>query len=241
MADVEAGLDAPAQKPKSDLPVRIVSAVLMLAILAVALWYNDPYKTWLVVIVTLICFVEFVLLVVKATQNIPYRLAAILAGAVYIGWAAATMVNLQLQAFGAAIGAVVFTDVFAYFAGRGIGGPKLAPSISPSKTWAGLIGGMIGAALFMMCLGIVHFTVQGYTLGDMAEELQVEFGTVMAVGAGLAILAQMGDFFQSWLKRKAGVKDSSKLIPGHGGVFDRIDGLLPVSIVVGILSNMFAG
>jgi len=241
LADVEAGLDAPAQKPKSDLPVRIVSAVLMLAILAVALWYNDPYKTWLVVIVTLICFVEFVLLVVKATQNIPYRLAAILAGAVYIGWAAATMVNLQLQAFGAAIGAVVFTDVFAYFAGRGIGGPKLAPSISPSKTWAGLIGGMIGAALFMMCLGIVHFTVQGYTLGDMAEELQVEFGTVMAVGAGLAILAQMGDFFQSWLKRKAGVKDSSKLIPGHGGVFDRIDGLLPVSIVVGILSNMFAG
>ncbi|GAA4036051.1 phosphatidate cytidylyltransferase [Parerythrobacter jejuensis] len=235
MADVETIL-AP---KKSDLPVRIVSAVVMLAILGVALWLNNPVKMWLIVIVALVCFVEFVLLVTKATQNVPFRLAGILAGAVYIGLAGVTMVNLQLQAFGAAIGAVVFTDVFAYFTGRAIGGPKIAPSISPSKTWAGLIGGMIGAALFMVCLGIVHFSVQGYTLADMGAELPIEFGTIMLVGAGLAVVAQMGDFFESWLKRKADVKDSSKLIPGHGGVFDRIDGLLPVSIVVGTLANLF--
>lgn len=237
MADGEAV--APASK--SDLPVRIASAVVMLAVLAAALWYNDPYKMWLIVIVCLICFVEFVLLVVKATDNIPYRGAGIIAGAVYIGLAGITMVGLPLQAFGAAIGVVVFTDVFAYFAGRSIGGPKIAPSISPKKTWAGLIGGMIGAAIFMVGLGMVHFSVQGYTPGDMAAELHVEFGTIIAIGMGLAVLAQMGDFFESWLKRKAGAKDSSRLIPGHGGVFDRIDGLLPVSIVVGALANMFAG
>ncbi|ABC62852.1 phosphatidate cytidylyltransferase [Erythrobacter litoralis] len=225
----------------ADLPVRLASAVVLLAILGAALWFNDPYKMWLIVVVALICFVEFVLLVVKATDNMPYRGAGILAGAVYIGLAAITMIDLQLQAFGAAIGAVVFTDTFAYFFGRAIGGPKIAPSISPSKTWAGLFGGMIGAAIFMIGLGIVHFSVQGYTIGDMGAELQVEFGTIIAIGMALAVIAQMGDFFQSWLKRKAGVKDSSKLIPGHGGVFDRIDGLLPVSIVVGALANIFAG
>ena len=228
-------------KRNADLPVRFASAVVLLAIVAGALWLNDPYKMWLIVIVALICFVEFVLLVTKATANVPYRLAGILAGAVYIGLAAVTMVELPLQAFGAAIGAVVATDVFAYFFGRAIGGPKIAPSISPSKTWAGLVGGMIGAALFMLALGIVHFTVQGYSIGDMGAELQVEFGTIIAIGMGLAVIAQMGDFLESWLKRKAGVKDSSRLIPGHGGVFDRIDGLLPVSIVVGALANMFAG
>ncbi|WP_284125033.1 phosphatidate cytidylyltransferase [Parerythrobacter aestuarii] len=225
------------EKPKSDLPVRLASALVMLAILGVALWFNNPYKMWLIVIVASICFVEFVLLVTKATQNVPFRLAGILAGAVYIGLAGVTMVSLPLQAFGAAIGVVVFTDVFAYFAGRAIGGPKIAPKISPSKTWAGLIGGMIGAAIFVTGLAMVHFSIGGYTVGDMMAELQAEFAAIIGLGAGLAVLAQCGDFFESWLKRKAGVKDSSKIIPGHGGVFDRIDGLLPVSIVIGALAN----
>lgn len=244
MADVETvdtvdAVDEPAKaKGNPDLPVRVASAVVMLAIVAVALWFNDPYKMWLIAAVALACFVEFLLLVVKATQNIPYRLAGILVGAVYIGLAAAAMIQLPLQAFGAAIGIVVFTDTFAYFFGRAIGGPKIAQSISPSKTWAGLFGGMIGAALFVTGLAMVHFSIGGYAVADMASELQTEFSIIIATGAGLAVLAQCGDFFESWLKRKAGVKDSSKLIPGHGGIFDRIDGLLPVSIVVGYLASM---
>ncbi|MDC0886498.1 phosphatidate cytidylyltransferase [Altererythrobacter sp.] len=222
---------------KSDLPVRLASAIVMLAVLGAALWLNNPYKMWLVVLVSLVCFVEFVLLVAKATENIAFRLAAILAGAVYIGVAAGAMINLPLQAFGAAIGIVVFTDTFAYMFGRSIGGPKIAPSISPSKTWAGLIGGMIGAAIFVTGLAMVHFSIGGYSVGDMMAELQAEFATFAAIAAGLAVLAQCGDFFESWLKRKAGVKDSSRLIPGHGGVFDRIDGLIPVSIVIGVLAS----
>lgn len=230
--------DVVTDKPKSDLPVRVVSAIVMLAIVAVALWYNNPYKMWLIVAVSLVCFAEFVMLVTRATQNIPFRLAGILLGAVYIGLAAAAMIQLPLQAFGAAIGIVVFTDTFAYFFGRGIGGPKIAPSISPSKTWAGLMGGMIGAALFVTGLAMVHFSIAGYTVSDMMAELRTEFSIIIATGAGLAVLAQCGDFFESWLKRKAGVKDSSRIIPGHGGVFDRIDGLLPVSIVIGYLASM---
>jgi phosphatidate cytidylyltransferase len=105
------------------------------------------------------------------------------------------------------------TDIFAYFAGRAIGGPKLAPRISPNKTWAGLIGGMAGAAL---C---------GW-LAARFFELDAPFPWI---GAIMGAIAQAGDLYESWEKRRAGVKDSGTIIPGHGGVLDRLDGLLAVS------------
>lgn len=110
-------------------------------------------------------------------------------------------------------------DIFAYFAGRAIGGPKLAPSISPNKTWSGLIGGVIGSAIF------------GYLFAERFE--MPEF--FLYAGGPLAVLAQAGDLFESWLKRRAGVKDSGTLLPGHGGVLDRLDGLLVVSLATTFL------
>jgi phosphatidate cytidylyltransferase len=108
------------------------------------------------------------------------------------------------------------TDIGAYFAGRAVGGPKLAPRISPNKTWAGLIGGMIAAlivgALIAWRAGLPHL--------------------LYIAGGGLAIAAQAGDLFESWLKRRSGVKDSGRILPGHGGVLDRLDGVVPVSILV---------
>ena len=126
--------------------------------------------------------------------------------------------------------AVIATDVGAYFSGRTIGGPKIAPRISPSKTWAGLIGGafLSGAVL------AGTFLVQ---LNDDSYRVLALF--VFAIGAFLAVIAQAGDFFESWMKRRAGVKDSSHLIPGHGGVFDRVDGLLAVAFVLGVLQFGF--
>jgi phosphatidate cytidylyltransferase len=106
------------------------------------------------------------------------------------------------------------TDICAYFAGRRIGGPKLAPRISPKKTWAGLGGGMVGA--------LVVGAAAAY-----AFNLEMVF---LYLGAPMAVLAQLGDLYESWVKRRAGVKDSSNLIPGHGGVLDRLDGLLPVIV-----------
>ena len=103
------------------------------------------------------------------------------------------------------------TDIGAYFAGRSIGGPKLAPRISPGKTWAGLLGGMAGAAL---CAGL------------LALAFGAGFMLAASVGAGIAVVSQLGDLFESALKRRAGVKDSGHLIPGHGGLLDRIDGLV---------------
>lgn len=103
------------------------------------------------------------------------------------------------------------TDICAYFVGRTLQGPKLAPAISPGKTWSGLLGGMAGAALFG---------------GLLALAFGVGFWLPAALGLALAVVAQAGDLFESALKRRAGVKDSGHLIPGHGGILDRIDGLI---------------
>lgn len=109
-----------------------------------------------------------------------------------------------------ALGVVWATDIGAYFAGRAIGGPKIAPAISPSKTWAGLGGGI----LLSLCLGWALHRWAG-----LPASLALTSGV-------LAVAAQVGDFFESWLKRRAGVKDSGRLLPGHGGVLDRLDGVV---------------
>ena len=115
----------------------------------------------------------------------------------------------RLRAVAAAGG--LGTDICAYFVGRSIGGPKLAPRISPGKTWAGLLGGMGGAGL----IG-----------GLVALAGGAGFWLAAPVAIVLAVVAQVGDLFESLLKRAAGVKDSGHLIPGHGGLLDRIDGLV---------------
>jgi phosphatidate cytidylyltransferase len=148
-------------------------------------------------------------------------------GLAYIGTASIALLFLREQphGFGLALwtlGIVWATDIGAYFAGRMIGGPKLAPAISPNKTWAGLTGGVIAAAIVG---GAVAFVAQLPA-------------TAFLIGAPLAVVAQGGDLLESWMKRRAGVKDSGKLLPGHGGILDRIDGALPVLILVaGLIAN----
>jgi phosphatidate cytidylyltransferase len=116
------------------------------------------------------------------------------------------------------------TDIGAYFSGRAIGGPKLAPTYSPNKTWAGLIGGVIVTALFSFALH-VYF------------QLPIQ---LVLLSIPLAVLAQMGDLFESLMKRRAGTKDSGTIFPGHGGVMDRLDGLIPVAPVVAVIM-LFGG
>jgi phosphatidate cytidylyltransferase len=108
---------------------------------------------------------------------------------------------------------VAATDIGAYFTGREIGGPKLAPTISPGKTWSGLGGGMIAAALVA-------------TICSSFSPYPSSAPVAFILGGTLAAIAQGGDLFESWLKRRVGVKDSSNLIPGHGGLLDRVDGLV---------------
>ena len=218
-------------RKNADLPVRIVSAIVMIAIAAAALVAGNPWLDWLIAAVVLGALVEFILLVVKATQNVSYRLAGILAGVVYIGLAGLILARLPVPMVVGIIGTVIAVDTFAYFFGRTIGGPKIAPRISPSKTWAGLLGGIVGASLWIAAF--IFFAARQIS-GPSTMGFDIsEIGTIALMGVVLAVAAQAGDFLESWLKRKAGVKDSSKLIPGHGGLFDRIDGMVPVVLIAG--------
>jgi len=228
----------PAPRKNADLGTRILSAAVMLAVAVAMFVAGDPWLPIFVVLVAAVAFYEYVGLILRATPDIGKRVAAILGGAIYFGIAAWLLARLDSYFLLAAIGAVVFTDTGAYFTGRAIGGAKIAPRISPSKTWAGLFGGMIFAALWLALIaGAFHWTSGYDSLGKLMEVARDDMIGAALVGSLLAVAAQAGDFFESWLKRKAGVKDSSNLIPGHGGVFDRVDGMLPVAIIVGLLSN----
>lgn len=149
------------------------------------------------------------------------RKAQLALGAFYVGLPVISLLWLRGLEWGFVLTlwtmALVWAcDSGAYFAGRLIGGPKLAPQISPNKTWAGLFGGIAGATLF----GIVMY--------------RITHGSPLMIYAAwwLAILAQAGDLFESHLKRQAGVKDSGNILPGHGGVMDRLDGLVLVAPAV---------
>ncbi len=116
--------------------------------------------------------------------------------------------------------ALVWTcDIGAFFVGRAFGGTRLAPLISPNKTWAGFIGGIVAAAVFGALLHLYWGLPWRLTLATPL----------------LAVLAQGGDLYESWLKRQAGVKDSGTMLPGHGGLMDRLDGLMPVAPVAAFL------
>lgn len=156
--------------------------------------------------------------------------AAVLAGPARRAWAAGGVVYAGALAFsvcwlressdfGGLVIAFLFaivwgTDIFAYFGGRLIGGPKLWPRVSAGKTWSGTITGVVSGAL----LGLATAYVGG---GPALASAQV-----FLVGLAAAAISQMGDLFESSVKRRFGVKDSSQLIPGHGGVMDRLDGFI---------------
>ncbi|BBU62644.1 phosphatidate cytidylyltransferase [Methylosinus sp. C49] len=118
------------------------------------------------------------------------------------------------------------TDVMAYFGGRLIGGPKLWPRVSPGKTWSGTLVGVASGAL--AGVGVVYLS-----RWSAAATLPLFF-----VGIVAAALAQAGDLFESWIKRRFGVKDSSRLIPGHGGVMDRVDGFIFASAFAAMLGGL---
>lgn len=146
-------------------------------------------------------------------------------GVLYVGLPVLGLLLLRSQRDGAVftlwtLALVWMCDIGAYFAGRAIGGPKLAPAISPNKTWAGLAGGVVAASLFGAAMHWQYGLPWRLTLATPA----------------LAVLAQGGDLYESWLKRRAGVKDSGSILPGHGGVLDRLDGLVPVAPVAAFLA-----
>jgi phosphatidate cytidylyltransferase len=239
----------------SDLPKRAVVGLALVGLALAALWAGG-WGFWLVITVMAVLMIgewatlagderqrrltQYVMMVPLAILSpaaagpgflalglifgafffvaIVTRSGKLAAGQVYVGLPVLALLLLRdhPQGFAATLWtmAIVWVcDSGAYFAGRAIGGPKLAPSISPNKTWAGLVGGLIAAILFSAAFVAI---APGAAIGWW----------LVAVSPVVAFASQIGDLYESHLKRVAGVKDSSNLLPGHGGILDRLDGLV---------------
>jgi phosphatidate cytidylyltransferase len=179
-----------------------------------------------------------------------FALAAAVAGAVVVAatsatqgtwnatgliYAAAALLAAILVRFDASTGflALVFvllvvwvTDIGGYFAGRGIGGPKLWPRVSPNKTWAGAIGGLVLSIAVAVAFALLGF-------GKLTSSVML--------ASVLSVVSQLGDLFESAVKRRFGVKDSSRIIPGHGGLLDRLDGFVAAIVVAALIGVLRGG
>lgn len=224
-----------AESKASDLKVRTLSAIVMLAVAGGALWAGGWVFTIFVAAIAAGLLWEWWGLISKFNSGILGRALWMLGGVVYIGGAFlylwAQMVFRGTHNAGAYLifGGVIATDIGAYFAGRRFGGKKLAPKISPNKTWSGLLGGIVLSSLLLL----------SYAAINADNHPPFKFFIIGIAGAFLAIIAQMGDLLESWMKRRANVKDSGKILPGHGGLLDRLDGYLAVLFVMSLISYQY--
>ncbi len=253
----------------SDLSTRIISAVALLAIAGIAFWMGGMWVIGLLIIMTSLMCIEYakmlpfapgewrpllIMVIVSisailATLMLGWKIGILLLimgaiglyredrvlwawaglGLLYIGGAAVALTIIYLGANGLLnvfwlVLVVILSDVGGYFVGRYIGGPKLWPRLSPKKTWSGTLGGWGLSAIAGIVIGLI-------------TPLSVLF--TMLVCLILTVAAQGGDLLESFVKRRMGVKDSGKTIPGHGGLLDRFDGLLGASIVFAFLPGLY--
>lgn len=200
---------------------RIGSALVLAPLVLFAVWEGMWFFWVMVLSAFAICLQESLFLSVRTRWPLVFAIGTV----VYLTAAITSFVLLRemgpMPVF-ALLFAVWLTDIGGYAAGRTIGGPKLAPTISPNKTWAGLMGGILGS--------VISFA--GFTFLTPGHEAWL---SVIVIGIVIAIVSQIGDLVESFLKRQANAKDSGAIIPGHGGLLDRIDGLLLAAPVFLIL------
>ena len=204
-----------------ELLVRAVSALTLLPIVLAAIWFGGFYMNLLLGVAGGLMGREWLRL-----SGAGFKPLWWLGGAIYITLPLYSIYWLRGQENGVmwvyyALFVVFAMDVGGYFAGRLIGGPKLAPKISPKKTWAGLLGGIA----LSLVIGVGFHTYAG---------VGASIGLVLVASALFAVWSQVGDLFESRLKRLSGLKDTGGLIPGHGGILDRVDGLvfaLPLIVI----------
>lgn len=160
-----------------------------------------------------------------------WRLTPVVGGMVYLGWPLLAVAFFREGASGGLVILYIFltvwaVDIFAMFAGKLFGGPRMAPRISPNKTWAGLLGAVFGASLV---------AVISYYAANVLVALTLTLPVILLLGGVLAVVSQMGDLFESALKRKYDLKDAGSILPGHGGVLDRVDGLIGALIFLHLI------
>lgn len=200
----------------------MLSSLLLAPLTLLAIWLGGVFFLGMVLAAIFICLYEWIGL---STIQGKTRYGALALGAVYLSICFASFVFLRagfeqgVWLTMAVFVCVAASDTGAYAFGKLIGGPKMAPKISPNKTWAGFAGAVAAFAVFLT----------GFVL--LLPIVNVPLWAVFLAGGFLGAVGQVGDLFISSFKRRAGLKDTGNLIPGHGGLLDRIDGLLLVSPV----------
>jgi phosphatidate cytidylyltransferase len=201
----------------ADLRLRVASALVLAPLALACVWFGGIAWDALVAAAGIgVCW--------EWAEMCKGRPAALLAGFAYAALAAAALAWLRIDPVGGRpaliflLAVVWCSDIGAYLTGRLIGGRKLAPSISPGKTWSGAGGGLLAAV----------------AVGEVIAALwNGRPGPAMLAAAVLGVASQLGDLLESAVKRRFGVKDSGRLIPGHGGLLDRLDGLMAAAVVAG--------
>jgi phosphatidate cytidylyltransferase len=214
---------------KNSLFLRAVSAFVLMPLVLCALIFGG----WLFVVVVVMAGLCALREWGRMTKLPPNTTAYAIGGIAYIVLCFASFIYLRFEyANGAGLAlclilSVWASDTGAYFVGKLIGGPKMAPSISPNKTWAGLFGGMVGS------IGAIYIYAHhlgcdfsGWTKFNLLAFGGVDMWILIVIGMCITLAGQAGDLLVSREKRKVGVKDTGTLIPGHGGILDRIDSLM---------------
>jgi phosphatidate cytidylyltransferase len=211
--------------------IRSLSALVMASFVLSAIWIGSPYFEALIGLIGCLAIMEWYRLILVNRPKFP-NIIFMCFGVLYVLVPCLILVWLRNNGPHGLYFIVWFfvviwsTDIGAYLFGKSIGGAKLAPKISPNKTWAGFFGGISSAV-------IVSFLLY-YFLYPMAGLFLFFLGCVI-----ISIVGQIGDLFESWCKRRLGVKDSGKLIPGHGGILDRVDSLLLSTPIAGVVAIIF--
>lgn len=212
---------------------------------------KDKWLTWQKIIAILLYIILGVMLVLNrsAQEIISFTVLSSIVLALFniknAGWLAGGFLYSALPAIALAFlrghepfgfGAIIFlfavvwgTDIAAYFNGRALGGPKLAPKFSPNKTWSGAVGGAV--------IGVAAGTLIAYIALDTSPANYY----IPILALLMSIVSQIGDIAESWIKRQFSIKDSGKLLPGHGGFMDRVDGLVVAALLLYIIGACVAG
>lgn len=224
------GLANPVLRPGrwSDLRIRVLSALVLLPVALVCAWLGGP-AFWALIVVAGVGLALELLTVTPGPGHQGDRPLLVSLGLLYVAIAGIALISLRADPLVGRANLLVLmmlvwaSDVGAYTVGRTLGGPRLAPAISPGKTISGAFGGLLAAVAVGLGAALA--------LSHPPHLLRAAL-----LAALLGIIAQAGDLGESWVKRRFGVKDSGSLIPGHGGLFDRLDALLAAAPAAALLA-----
>lgn len=210
---------------------RSAAALVLIPCVLLIFYLGVPYTRLFLYILGALCIGEWLYVCLKGTlpSSLPKKITIIILGSVYILLSFFGLLTLTNQTTFTLMGVFLMiwaSDTGAYLVGNLVKGPRLWPSVSPGKTWSGFVGGVVAT------MAVGYTLLEGYGWPDPGDFSLGSYRSHVATLFAISLIAPLGDLLESWVKRRLQIKDSSHLIPGHGGVLDRLDSLLSVGLLL---------